>query len=85
VTKYIVLGAQRRGEAVAPVWVELPKVKAASARAAIRAAIRAAAAAVRETGDGEGPAAYVAVPVRSWQPLKATVDPNPRVKLEKAV
>ena len=63
-TKYVVL------KKIEERWEEGVTTEAASARAAIRAAC------LNEKEGGE----YVAVPLRSWRPLTATVETQQRLK-----
>jgi hypothetical protein len=61
-TKYLVL---RLSKAATDAWVPLGVVEASSAKAAIRSYLDAS-----KDGSGE----FVAVPDRSWQPVKVQVE-----------
>lgn len=68
-TSYMVLQQNAEGD-----WIEMGEHHASSAEAAIREA----AANVRDSR------VHVAVPVRSWKPVRVTVETVSRVKLEDA-
>jgi len=64
-TEYVVLSKQSAGG-----WTEQKIVVASSAKAALRSALGGAAV------EGE----FVAIPLRSWHPLKVTVETQQRLK-----
>lgn len=67
-TKFLILVEIARAEGNAPTWSEVATVEAASKDAALRSI-------------GGNAGTYVAVPVRSWHPVKLTVEKVERVKL----
>lgn len=76
-TAYIILA--QTGEPPDTAWSEIGTTTASSAAAAIRRALH-------EGPDGDAPdvphATYVAIPVRSWKPIRATITRVERVHLE---
>jgi len=75
VTKYLVLekisAAKPDGSAVSNSWVEQAEIEAASARAAIRGYL----------GTNGAKGEYVAVPARSFKPVKVTVETQTKLTL----
>jgi hypothetical protein len=67
VTHYLVFKRVPQEDAALSIWEQFTSVEASSARAAIRLAL---AGEKNPMGDGE----YVATPLRSWQPVKVTVE-----------
>lgn len=80
-TEYVVLIARYDSDPEttmpAELWQELGRTEAASSEAAIRAVVATNAAGASKQDS------FVAVPVRSWVPVGAEIDPNPVVKLSK--
>lgn len=68
-TEYVVFENNGDGQG----WTEYGRAKASGTRAAIRAALN---------GDKAHNGSYVAVPTRSWQPVKATTRVQTTVVLE---
>jgi hypothetical protein len=71
-TTYVVLRKIGSEEQAQPQWMEYGRAHAASSTAAIRECAGI---------DDQGAAEYVAVPARSWKPVKVTVETKQTVKL----
>jgi hypothetical protein len=71
-TTYVILRKIGSEEQAQPQWMEYGRAKAASSTAAIRECAGI---------DDQGAAEYVAVPARSWKPVKVTVETKQTVKL----
>lgn len=72
-TKYVVLCDFGKTDSGEKAWGEYARVEATSSDAAIRNAIEPGA----QSGN------YVAVPLRSWQPLPVTIEEKPNVAIGK--
>jgi hypothetical protein len=71
VTEYVILEVQEPEANGLHLWQEAARVDARSAAAAIRSAL---------SGENGTPGEFVAVPARSWKPVKVSVETKSTLK-----